>query len=90
MNYRIKEQYGCFFIEEEVTISTDVYDFKSRVFPFLFKPKKTNRKVWYEITQRGYISNVIMPSAKFKTKEEAKKAIENLSPKYHEVSQEER
>lgn len=87
MNYRIKEQYGCFFIEKEVTTSTEIESFKSRVFPFLFKPKKISNKAWFEIAPRGYISGLMMPSMKFKTKKDAQKAIENLSPKYHDVAQ---
>ena len=85
MNYRIKEQYGFFYIEKEITLSVDIESFKSIYFPFLFKPKKTTRKEWVEIGNRGFRSGLTNPQLKFDSKKSAKKAIINLLPKYHRV-----
>jgi hypothetical protein len=87
MNYRIKEQYGFFFIEKEVETTIEHLNFWTDFFPLIFKPKKTTRKAWFEISERGYISGLMNPSVKFETKQEAQKAIENLHPKYHDVAQ---
>lgn len=90
MNYRIKEQYGFFFIEKEVETAIEKTTLLGDIFPKIFKPKITIKKAWFEITERGYISGLMMPSMKFKTKEAAQKALENLTPKYHDVAQAER
>ena len=85
MNYRIKEQYGYFFIEKEVETKIETTNLLSDILPKIFKPKITIKKAWFEISQRGYISGLMNPSMKFKTKEDAQKAIKNLSPKYHDI-----
>jgi len=87
MNYRIKEQYGFFVIEKEVETTIERKNLFTNLFPSIFKPKKTTRKAWFEISERGYISGFMNPSVKFETKQEAQKAIENLHPKYHDVVQ---
>lgn len=85
MNYRIKEQYGFFFIEKEVEYSIETRSLLSNLFPIIFKPKVSTCKRWSEITQGGYVSGLLLPSMKFKTKEAAQKAISNLKPKYHDA-----
>ena len=87
MNYRIKEQYGFFFIEKEVETTIETTNLLSDILPQFFKPKTTVKKAWFEISSRGYISGIFNPSIKFKTFELAKKYIDNLSPKYHEYDE---
>ena len=86
MNYRIKEQYGVFFIEKEIETTIKETSLLGDIFPKIFKPKIITRKAWFEISNRGYIAGLKNPPIKFKTKEDAQKAIKNLSPKYHNVA----
>ena len=86
MEYRIKEQFGSFFIEKEVETTIEKTSLLGDILPKIFKPKITIKKAWFEIGNRGYISGLMNPSMKFKTKEDAQKAIKNLSPKYYEYN----
>ena len=87
MNYRIKQQFGFFFIEKEVETKIEKTNFLSNMFPKIFKPKITIKKAWVEISSRGYISGIFNPSIKFKTFKSAKKYIDNLEPKFYEYNE---
>jgi hypothetical protein len=87
MNYRIKEQFGIFFVEKEFEKQIETKSVLSSMFPKIFKPKITIEKGWSEISETGTYSHLMNPSMKFETKERALKAIENLTPRYHDVVQ---
>lgn len=91
IQYRIREQYGKFYIEK--LYITEIIEKQSRVTKFLnkFRIKKSEHKKkiiesWNRVNYYGNCShNLISLPAEYKTIYEAKQAIENFSPKYHDV-----
>lgn len=83
--YRIKEQFGGFFIEKLIEFKKEKHNFFTRNFPFLFKAKKEKSSEWFEVSERGFVSGFINPAKKYSTLDEAKKGIENFKCKIHNL-----
>jgi len=84
--YRVKEQFGNFYIEKEVNRIT--YEYRYKYFPFLgdLFTKEKIVKEWKVISKTGNIVyGGFNEAIVFKTKEDAVDYIPKLEPKYHEV-----
>jgi len=83
--FRIREQFGKFYIEKEIRTEIKIETSWSKVLPMFFKPKISVDVSWWSVSTNGSVSSFMNQKAQFNSIEKAKKCIKEFELKYHNL-----